>query len=111
MSFFFNSTYHIMKSGFLKEGQTICDTRSTSPSLSDPPLAFLHSIPRILPLTPLPSRRETGGHPLSLKPQVCPIDQKELCSILLRGMQISFHCQDWVPSELGKMTYVCVFIL
>lgn len=60
MFFFFNSTNHIMKSGFLKEGQTICDPQSISPSLSDPPLAFFHSIPRIPPLTPLPSRRETG---------------------------------------------------
>ena len=90
---FLNSTSYIIKSGFLKVEQTIYNIQFTSPSLSDPPLSIFHSFPKILSLTPLSSRREPGGHQFSLRTQSFPIDQKELCSIPLMGMEKSFYWQ------------------
>ena len=74
------------------------DILFTSLSLSDHPLSFFHSFPKILYLTSLLSRREPGGHQFTTRPQSFPTDQKDVCSIPLMGMLKSCYWQYWILS-------------
>lgn len=81
------------------------DILFTSLSLSDHPLSFFHSFPKILYLTCLLSRREPGGHQFSIRPQSFPTDQKDVCSIPLTGMPKSCYWQYWILSVFQRMAY------
>lgn len=81
------------------------DILFTSLSLSDHPLSFFRSFPKILYLTCLLSRREPGGHQFSIRPQSFPTDQKDVCSIPLTGMPKSCYWQYWILSVFQRMAY------